>query len=382
MPRVAKVIVFVATLAASAALFSAPAIASRFGPRAILGLATLPFRIITHGLVRGGASHHLAHVASARAEVVRAGRRPAPHEEEPPPASPPAEPTPATSPAPAVVARTEPQPAAAPEQARKHLASPPTGPKPSSIPAPTPPWPAASPSVYEDLLGYVLWPNDYADQLWAHGYGDIMNVLMMPSTNADQAAGLIASGMCSSEASSLVDRLIAHTRESIAPDETQLAALDGLGAALREAITRGRTAVCTGAGDPLKRMVDGLWTMWDATLLMRPPLERFYNSLTDAQKAKLKGEAAAAQALARACTDQRPASPERLAQALGGGDAQRLTLETLRQHSAELTKLLAGSCPRGSEPTPLDRLDAARARMNTLLYVVISMSPTANELHQ
>lgn len=240
-----------------------------------------------------------------------------------------------------------------------------------------PPWPAASPSVYEDLLGYVLWPKEYADQLWAHGYGDIMNALLTPAANADQAASLIQNGMCSAKASDLADRLIAHTREIIAPTEAQQAALEELGAALRQAIERGRSAVCAGTGDPLQRMVDGLWTMWDATLLMRPPLERFYDLLSDAQKAKLAGEASAAAKLARACAEQHPPEP----QAPGAGDGQRPSLEALRQHSAELIKLLAGSCPHGSEPTPLDRLDAARDRMNTLLYVVTSMSPTANELH-
>jgi len=152
---------------------------------------------------------------------------------------------------------------------------------------------------------------------------------------------------------------------------------------LREAIDRGRAAVCAQAGDPVKQMVDGLWTVWDATLLMREPLEKFYGALSDAQKAKLAGEAAAAQALARACVDPRKAewSPDRLAQALGKSQQDRVKLDALRERSAELIKFLAFSCPRGHEPTPLDRLEAARERLNAMLYVVMSMSPTVGELY-
>jgi hypothetical protein len=250
-----------------------------------------------------------------------------------------------------------------------------------------PAWPTASPSVYEDLLGYVLWPGDYADRLWSHGYGDVMNALLVPVTanataKAEQAASLIANGMCSTKASELADRLVARTRELIEPTAPQQAALDELASALGEAIDRGRTGVCAGAGDPLQRMEAGLWTMWDATLLMRPPLEKFYNALTPEQKAKLAGSAAASQTLARACTDPHAADApgDRLARAMGADSSQRPTLEALRDRSAELIKFLALSCPRGTEPTPMDRLEAAGDRMNALLYVVMSMSPTVNEL--
>jgi hypothetical protein len=342
-----KIIVFVTTLAAVAVILATPTAALRFGPRAILGLAALPLHMLGHGVFRGVPHHRLARAAVTAHAQVSERTRP-PHEDQPP----------ASPPHPTIVARVDPQHAV-----------------PQRGAAPMPPWPAASPSVYEDLLGYVLWPKDYADQLWTHGYGDIMNALLTPAANAEQAASLIQNGMCSAKARDLADRLIAHTRETIEPDEAQQAALEELGAAVRQAIERGRTAVCAGTGDPQQRMVDGLWTMWDATLLMRPPLEKLYASLSDAQKAKLAGEASAAAKLARACAEQHP--PESMP---GAGEAQRLTLETLRAHSAELVKLLAGSCPRGSEPTPLDRLDAARERMNTLLYVVMSMSPTVNEL--
>jgi hypothetical protein len=336
----------------------------RFGPGAVLGLVGLPLHMMTHGIVVPQSRRHAAHGQSAA--PIRASS--------PAPAAL-AAPNPPTE-RPVVEARSDPLHAVEP----KRPAPPPA--------APVSPWPMASPSVYEDLLGYVLWPGDYADRLWAHGYGDIMNTLLAPMTaavSADQAASMIQNGMCSTKASELADQLIARTSEIIMPTPDQKAALDKLAAASGEAIDRGRAAVCAGAGDPIKRMEDGLWTMWQATYLLRAPLEKFYDSLTQEQKAKLMGQASANQALARVCADQRGAdsSGDRLEKALLLGDQQqgRALAEALRQQSAELIKFLATSCPREAKPTPMDRLQAAGNRMNALLYVVMSMSPAMTALY-
>jgi len=366
-----KLIAFVATVALPL-FFAGPAAALRFGPAAILGLAALPFHIITHGAHGFGARHHATHALAAHASVEP--QRRAPHDRRIADRGPntPVE----TAAAPAASASAS--PAEARGDAKRDVAA--ARANPAVATAPT--WPIASPGVYEDLLGYVLWPGDYADHLWTHGYGDIMNTMLATTAASDDQAGsLIANGMCSAKASELADRLIAHTRETIVPSEAQAAALDELADAVREAIARGRVAACTGAGDPLQRMVDGLWTMWDATLLMRPPLEKFYNSLSAAQKEMLAGQAG--DALKRACAEQQQdASPQRLAQALGAGAQQPPALQALQERSAELIKFLAASCPQGREATPIDRLGAAGDRMNALLYAVMSMSPTVHDLKQ
>jgi hypothetical protein len=244
---------------------------------------------------------------------------------------------------------------------------------------PPAPWPAASPSVYEDLLGYVLWPTDYADRLWGHGYGDMMTPLLAPAAGGGKGATLaVESGMCSAKASELADGLIKRTAANIAPNAEQQAALDSLRAAMAEAIERGRAHVCGDSGDPLDRTVAGLWTMWDATLLLRPPLERFYSSLTPEQQAKLAGSEGLSHALAQACTNQRPFDAlDRAAQSLPAEQRQRL--EGLKAQSAGLAKVLAASCPKEGASTPIDRLKAATSRMNTLLYVATNVSSSVRE---
>jgi hypothetical protein len=362
----------------------------------VLGLATLPLRMMTQGVLPQGPGVARTHRHTAHAQSPVPIPTPAPAALEPAAASPvPAAPAPSaqtahTPPSGPVTIEARAEPAHVTEPPPPAQMPPPL--QPALEPALEAPWPIASPSVYADLLGYVLLPGDYADRLWVHGYGDIINTLLAPAAaDPDQAAGLIQNGMCSSKASELADQLIARTGALIVPTPEQKAALDELGSALGLAIERGRAAVCTGSGNPLKRMQDGLWIMWDATLLTRAPLEKFYQALTDTQKAKLLGGASAGEALARACAGQAESQPGgsggRLEQAFlqrpGGADPQqRLMFETLRQQSAAVTRILATSCPRQAKPTPMDRLEAAGERMNTMLYVAMSLSPALAELQQ
>jgi hypothetical protein len=347
---------------------AAPSVAdARSGLGGILGLLGGPLRMITGGI--GGHAHfRRVHGASARALAQPDSRQITKETQEslrPSPPNAPAEASPRE-------ARLEPP---------RDKLPPASGPQPLA-------WPQASPSVYEDLLGYILLPHDYGDRLWAHGYGDIVNaVLTAPPTamQGDQAARMIANGMCSSEAQTLADRPLARISETLDLAAVQRAALEELHTALSLAIERGRAALCgsdaQAGADRLKPMLDGLWTMWDATLLMRGPLARFYDSLTPEQKAKLTGPSPADAKAAGACEAQRAADwpAERLQQAMGlrerPSEEQRRSLEALRQRFTELAQFLATSCPQESEPTPIKRLSAAGDRMNALMYAVVNMGP-------
>jgi hypothetical protein len=362
-----------------------PEQARAFGLGGLLGMVTAPLRMIPHGAPHGHRSMHHLPVASAHALAAAETAREAP----PRHAAREGAPEPRRTEARAEPPRSEPP--------GNDLQAVPQAP-PQGSPMPPAVWPAASASVYEDLLGYILWPRDYADKLWAHGYDDIMGAVLTPvaAARSSQAAGVIAAGMCSSQAQDLADKPIARISQIIALADEQRSALDELRVALRQAIERGRATLCGDpseppAGEPLKPMLDGLWTMWDATILMRAPLEKFYGSLSPAQKMWIGKAGEMAGAAAAACADQhadqqRSDLSDRIAQAIsaaGGHDPgpdQRRKLEALRQQFSELAKFLAASCPRVNEPNPISRLSAAGERMTALMYVVANMSPAVNAL--
>jgi hypothetical protein len=280
------------------------------------------------------------------------------------------------------------KPAETTEPARTEARLEPPRDKPPTLPQRQPPmgWPEASPSVYEDLLGYILWPQDYADRLWTHGYDDIVSAALMPaSARSGEMAPMIANGMCSSQAQELADKPIARLGETLELRSDQRATLDELRTALGVAVERGRTALCGAAaapaGDRFKPMIDGLWTMWDATILVRTPLEKFYNSLTPAQKAQLTSASPTDAKATGACTAQRAAEwpADRIQRAMGAAQKptaeQRRSLEALQQRFTELAQFLAASCPQDSDPDPILRLSAAGERMNALMYAVMNMRP-------
>ena len=52
---------------------------------------------------------------------------------------------------------------------------------------------------------------------------------------------------------------------------------------------------------------------------------------------------------------------------------QRPGLEALQKTSTGLSRLLASSCPTALPATPVDRLDTADRRLNSMLYAVVTL---------
>ena len=60
---------------------------------------------------------------------------------------------------------------------------------------------------------------------------------------------------------------------------------------------------------------------------------------------------------------------------------QRADLEALRQRSAAMAQLIAGSCPSDAHlDDPMARFAAAKDRLDVMLFVVMSISPVLQQL--
>jgi len=352
----------VATLTALIAASSAADARRRLGPGTIFGILTAPIRMMTHHRAyrhRSGyrsyarARHHQAPRARPD-EQARTGAGAA---------------TPAVAAAPAAAAV-----AAAPAAA-------------ATAPAATPP---ASFNPYEDMLGYALWPNDYAGRFWALGYGEVMRSVISPASAGARAPrsakGEATAGMCAAQAKERAGSLLDRVEQTITLTEEQRVRLLDLRTAVIEAFERGqaacRDAVPATPTDRLKAMMDGLWAMRDADILFRTPLDNFYQSLTDEQKAKLGPLDAATASSPRTaganqvCSQAANDMPiDEIARSVRPTDEQRGSLEMLRGMSADLSKYLAGACPQEAPQTPVARLDAAGNRVNAMLYAAMNLDP-------
>jgi hypothetical protein len=249
------------------------------------------------------------------------------------------------------------------------------------------------PQLADDTFDYIFWPSGKDDRLWSHGYDDIVGGALRPDNRApaprrrtaQAAAGVVAdaAGGATSECavqqggesgSSVAERI----EQTIQPTDAQRAKL----ADLRTALQRGfeyfdHACPADRPQTPTARldaMEDRVWAGRQALLVVRAPLDAFYASLTDEQKARLNGPLVQATPRGAGCRQ----SNVDLVAALTGGrvrpaPTQRPALEGLQKTSTGLARLLATSCPSAMPGTPVERLDAADKRLNAMLYAVVTL---------
>jgi len=352
---------------ALAALVAVPEAAdarSRFSSRSILGVATAPFRTamrVVPGL--SGTRFHQRRAAAARAY--------------------------------------EPERAYAPEAARSagidrtrvEDAEPGRPQRPARAPA--------SFNAYEDILGYALWPDDYAAGFFARGYGDVMKAVVSSSgttasasaaddrtarrgrkhraraSDADReiTSGVATTGMCGPQAEVQAGQTLDRISQTIELTEEQRTSLQALRAALTEAIARGKAACLdalpTTPGRRLRTAADALWVMHDADILFRTPLVNFYATLTDVQKAQLNGTKQPAAGTVQCGAGDNDLPIDAIEQSVRPTPEQRGGLAMLKGLSAEMAGYLAASCPQETPPDPVARLDAVGTRVSAMLYAVM-----------
>jgi len=246
------------------------------------------------------------------------------------------------------------------------------------------------PQLSDDVFDYVFWPSGKDDRLWAYGYdaivGGALQPMSPPSRRGARASVASATGAAPSDcatqqggetAASLADRI----EQTIQPTDAQRARLDDLRGALQRAF--GYLDQACPAAQPqtptarLDAMEDRIWAGRQALLVVRAPLEKLYGSLSDEQKARLNGPLALSTPRSAGC---RPSNVDLVAALTGGGRAraappptQRPALEALQKTAAGLARLLATSCPAGLPTTPVERVDAADKRLNSMLYAVVTL---------
>ena len=254
-------------------------------------------------------------------------------------------------------------------------------------------WPHAA----DDLFSYAFFPNEGGARFWA--YGDILNDVFpgggaragTPGRNA-RARAIQSTPpatepppeVCGSAGGSNgADGVIERIEQTVAPNDAQRALLEKLRSAL---VTAGEriAAVCRTEvpTDPLQRLnviQDRVGAMRDAALTIRVPLENFYNSLSDEQKARLSGAAAqaagerpSANCGARAAALSDSAALERV---IKPTPEQRASLQALQMQFAGLAQLVLSSCPAETPTSPVDRLAAAGDRLTTMLFAVMNAGP-------
>jgi hypothetical protein len=273
------------------------------------------------------------------------------------------------------------------------------------------------PYFYDDLWYDVLWdygPDYDDDPFWAYGYGDIYGAMFSPygydglvgwATPAPAHTGSIArntpsqptqptqwSAMCGGD-TQVVDLPIDKISAAVSPDDQQRAALDALGNASVQGAELIKAAcpsdVAYTPTGRLAAMEHRVHAMVQAVALIRDPLDKFYDSLTDEQKARVNainhGDANAPRATASACGPNAapiPTWPQaQIEKAVHPTDAQQALLAKLKDASAKAADMLKADCPSTTPATPPARLAAVAKRLDVLLDAVKLVHAALNDFY-
>ncbi len=299
-------------------------------------------------------------------------------------------------------------------------------------------WPYGYWPYFYDPFWYYGYPDLYAGIFWPYGYGDIIGpsyaggayvssgpgyaryaggspvgrryASAPPSGSVTSPGGNTAgtttqavmgrySEYCGADSRDVAGVPVDEIQQALNPTDEQRAALDELGNASVQAAQLVKSSCPTDVSlTPIGRidaMQQRVQAMISAVKVVRPALEKFYNMLTDEQKARFNalgqnqrppanegspvaGGSPAAGCKNRAIPDWPTAQIQRTVHPTG---AQEAALNTLQNAAAKAKDILEASCPTEMPATPLARLSAMEQRLQTISAAIATVRGPLNDFY-
>jgi hypothetical protein len=267
------------------------------------------------------------------------------------------------------------------------------------------------PWAYWDFVDYTFWPYAY-DVFWLYAYDDLYEGVFGPYAYEEAAYADVSPAswtderfittavFCNAQTPPLTDWPIQQIAQTVQPDEAQQSALNGLKDATAKAVSVLQTACpdelpSTPTGR-LEAMSKRIGTMLLAVSIVQPPLQRFYDSLNDEQKARFNvigPEALGTRApsggdgspdLSQICGVEllkAKAPTERIAQALKPTNVQGTALDELSDATKKSADFLKANCSLDQTLTPPARVAAMEQRLNAMLEAIKIVQPALENFY-
>ena len=269
------------------------------------------------------------------------------------------------------------------------------------------------PYAYDDIFVDLLWGFGLGGPFWDYGYGDVHGGLFSPygyndlsgyppasapegATRANRrtpsrqaALSSQLSQMCGDDSREVAGWPIDRIAQSVSPTTEQGASLDKFANATIEAAQAIKAAcptdiVSTGRLDAMQKRIEGMAHGVD---IVGPPLDRFYNTLTDEQKARLnaaneqerrdRGSLANCGAVSNAT--RWPG--EQIETAVRPDPGQQAKLDALKSAMDKAADDLRDACPSALPATPPARLRAISMRLNAMLQTVKNVRAALDDFY-
>lgn len=282
--------------------------------------------------------------------------------------------------------------------------------------------PVFYPYAYSDIFDYTFFPYAYDEGYWAYAYDDFFESVFWAYGSPysefayyppDGTTGSAPGGHLRRETQRTIEQVCEPARGVTAWPFGQIeratrltgeqkALLDEVRKAAAEAATAFKSSCQTDfAMTPpgrLQAMISRLEATLEAVGIVRPPLEAFYNSLSDEQKARFneigpnigQDQARAARnrpqdQQAKACREPKPGLTnlpiEQIDEIVRPNAEQRDALERLNTSTIQAVEALQAACPDVIALTPVGRLETMEKRLQAMLDAAETVQPALEDFY-
>lgn len=270
------------------------------------------------------------------------------------------------------------------------------------------------PYAYSDIFDYVFWPSGYEEGYWAYAYDDFIDSLFWgeagpPEEYLGYAAATPAHPsyatvreLCKQPGNGITAWPFAEIERKLVLDNHQEGLLDNVRDAAKNAAAVFKNSCPAANAFPLtppgrlRAMTARLQATLEAVQIVRPPLEQFYNSLSDEQKARFNelgptesGNNAEARAAlpenGAACTTPKAGLTNLPVEQIDGvvkpeADQEKL-LDNLADATDKAVSILQAACPDATPLTPPGRLEAMQNRLKAMIDAANTIRPALDEFY-
>ena len=272
------------------------------------------------------------------------------------------------------------------------------------------------PFAYSDIFNYTFWPSAYEPGYWAYAYDDFVDTVfwgaygpysadagMGPPGYSEPGGAIVGQQalkqLCEDPGKGITAWPIALIEPAVQPTPEQRVFLDELkSAAAKAADAFKESCEDSSAMTPpgrLRAMTNRISATLEAVRIVRPALEKFYNSLNDEQQARFTalgpniGEPSQRQPQANdqseTCGDPKNSLTqvpiERIETVIRPTGAQKEALDRLRDATNKAVGVLQAACPEDSPLTPIGRLEAMEKRLDAMLQAAKLLQPALDEFY-
>jgi hypothetical protein len=281
------------------------------------------------------------------------------------------------------------------------------------------------PYAYSDIFDYTFWPYAYDPGYWAYAYDDFVDTVFWGAGSPYSAYASYPEGgsaitgdryrarersgaspqalrqLCADPDKGITAWPLAEITRAVRPTPEQRALLDELRtAAARAADAFKQSCADTYAMTPpgrLQAMTNRISATLEAVRIVRPALEKFYNSLGDEQQARFNalgpdvGRRSPSQpqqdakAQAESCGEPKSSLTqlpiERIEAVIHPAGKQKQALDHLSGATREAVKGLQAACPDDVPLTPVGRLEAMEVRLQAMLQAAQRVQPALDDFY-